>query len=157
MGGAVDRADEVAVLLDRGGCPAEVEEDVLAFGAFSSALLESSVAALETADWSLRDFRRGDALHLASKAAGEAMRVVGAKYDRRPPWTLRFAARPTVMRLGLPILSWILPFDLEAYLEEHFTKVGDQTREELADFIAYGEQCGVEVDGLRSLLAALPE
>lgn len=157
MGGAVDRAEEVAALLDDGGCPAEAAEDVLAFGAFTSALLESAVAALETADWSLRDFRRGDALSLASEAAGEALQVVGEKYEQPPPWSLRIAARPTAIWLGLPLLSWIMPFDLEAYLEEHFTKVGDQTREELTDFIEYGEESGLEVDGLRRLLKALPE
>lgn len=156
-GGAMERAEDVVSVLREGGCPAEVDEDVLTAGAYGAAVLEPAVAALETADWSLRDFRDGEALPLASRAASEALRVVADKYGESPPWTMRMATRPWVMRLGVPFLSWVMPFDLEAYLEEHFTKVGDQTREELADYIELGDEGGLEVDGLRELLRGLPE
>lgn len=157
FGGGSGRAGRVAELLDSGGCPADTHDQVLSYGAFTSAILETAVAGLEGADWSLRAFRRSDILETAARAGSEALQVVAAKYDRRPPWMVRIASRSLTMRVGLPVFSLVMPFDLEAYLEEHFTKVGDQTREEIVEFIETGERHGLEVGSLRSLLRALPE
>lgn len=157
FGGGAGRAGRVAELLDDGGCPAATHDEVLSYGAFTSAILETAVAGLEVTGWSLRAFRRSEMLETAAQAGSEALRVVAAKYDRKPPWMVRIASRPFFMRLGLPVFAFVLPFDLEAYLEEHFTKVGDQTREEIVDFIESGEMHGLEVGSLRSLLRALPD
>lgn len=157
FGVAMERAREVADLLSAGGCPAGVHDEILSYTAFSSAVLETAVAGIELAGWSLREFRRGKWSRIAADAGAEALEIVGRKYDKKPPLSLRLGTKPLTIKMGLPFATAATPFDLEAYLEEHFTKVGDQTREELAEFVAAGEQQGLAVESLSLLLDELGE
>lgn len=150
-GGDADRAREVADTLEQGGCPAGVRQDVRAFGMFNGALLETAVAGLELADWSLDAFRSSSAFDLANAAGGEAIAIVSDYYDAAPPFSIRLGSNSLVMRMGLPFANIVMPFDLQAYLEEHFTKVGDQTRHELETFVEIGRERGLSVDALREL------
>jgi len=150
-GGDRERALEVAASLDDGGCPSGIRDDVRAFGAFNSALMETAVAGLELADWSLADFRSGSVLDLALRAGREAIEIVSEYYDASPPMSVRLGSRAGFMRMGLPFASMVMPFDLEAYLEEHFTKVSDQTRQELETFVGEGRERGVPVEALEKL------
>jgi 2-dehydropantoate 2-reductase len=154
-GGSQTAAREVADLLEAGGCPAGVRDDLRSYALFSSALLETLVAGLELADWSLSDFRRGSELDLAMTAADEAIDVVAAKFQASPPMGLRLGTSSLSMRLGLPVASALIPFDFEAYLEAHFTKVSDQTRDELRAFIDNGRAHDIEVEALSALLERL--
>ena len=154
-GGGAGRAEAVAAGLKRGGCPSGVRDDVRAFAMFNSALLETAVAGLELADWSLDDFRGSSAFDLALAAGGEAIDIVSAHYETKPPLSIRIGSSASVMRMGLPFAEMVMPFDLEDYLERHFTKVGDQTRAELDEFIEEGRRYGVAVDALSELRGRL--
>ena len=50
----------------------------------------------------------------------------------------------------IDIASWAVPFDLETYVRVHFTKVADQTRLMLREYIALGSQAGLPVEALRA-------
>ncbi len=154
-GGSTSAAHDVADRLEAGGCPAGVRDDLQSYALFSSALLEATVAGLELADWSLKAFRGSAELDLAMEAAHEAIEIVAAKFDASPPLAVRIGARSLAMQLGLPIASAVLPFDLETYLREHFTKVGDQTRDELQAFIDNGREHDVPTENLETLLEQL--
>ena len=156
VGGPRERAKSVAESLERGGISSGYHHNVSAYAAFSGALLEAIVAGLEVADWSLSAFRSSDALELAADAASEAIAIVSAKFDQKPPLSLRAGTSCGLLRTALPFAETFSPFPLEAYLREHFTKVGDQTRDELRTFIDAGEGYELETDALRRLLDALP-
>ena len=50
----------------------------------------------------------------------------------------------------------MIPLPLEIYLREHFTKVGEQTREFVAGYIARGREAGLTTEALEQLTAVLP-
>ncbi len=59
-------------------------------------------------------------------------------------------ARPAgLARLGLGLLPWFVPFDVERYLAAHFAKVGAQTRLMLGEWAALGRAHGLPVDSIR--------
>ncbi|UJR82685.1 ketopantoate reductase family protein [Sandaracinus amylolyticus] len=123
------RAEQVARALRAGGCPARVVPDASLELAKSSAILLPIVAALEASGWSLRALRRGPGL--ARALAGS--RVLLALATRsRPPWIASLLRAPLLAPL-VALVPALAPFDLERYLEVHFSKVGTQTRALLAE------------------------
>ena len=63
------------------------------------------------------------------------------------------------MKAGLWLGRRVIPLDLETYLREHFTKVGDQTRLMVAQYIDGAKTSGLPVaalEGLRDAVPALP-
>lgn len=132
--GAPERVRPAVETLRRGGCPARVDADAQRFLSFSSGILMPHIVALEGAGWSLRALRRGPLLGVAARASRQILRIVAAQLDTRPP-----CYRPLVRRLPMQVGLWLaphaVPFDLEAYLRYHFTKVGDQTRWLLAGYL----------------------
>ena len=155
LGGEAERAGMVAEVLEAGGCPSGVREDLREYMLFSGALLETVVAGLEVAGWSLKGFRQHEIFEVALQAGREARDVVAARFDTTPPLSMKLAGGSLTMRLGLMLAPGVMPFDLEAYLERHFTKVSDQTREELEAFIESGRSEGLEVEALEQLRASL--
>ena len=69
-----------------------------------------------------------------------------------PPLGLSLV-RASTLRLATRTLPSLAPFDLEIYLRYHFTKVGDQTRALMRQFIADGERLGRPTGALRTLYA----
>jgi 2-dehydropantoate 2-reductase len=69
---------------------------------------------------------------------------------------LRLLVRPLVVRVVLRLAPLLFPFDLETYTRVHFTKVGDQMRLSLPQYIESGKKHGVGVAALEQLARMLP-
>jgi 2-dehydropantoate 2-reductase len=82
--------------------------------------------------------------------------VGAAEIGGKPPLLLRVLARPFFVRLALLFGPLLFPFDLETYTRVHFTKVGDQMRLSLPQYIESGRKHGVGVAGLEQLARMLP-
>ncbi|QDG52339.1 ketopantoate reductase [Persicimonas caeni] len=149
--GRPERAARVAHALARGGCRATVDPKTPQLAAFGAATMNPAIAGLEVAGWSLERFRKTPALEIATAAAKEALQVVGMYHFAKVPLSARTLRRPEILGPGLALAPPLMPFDLEVYLEYHFTKVGDQTRQILADYIALGEAQGNPTRALRVL------
>lgn len=145
-----DRARSVVHALRRGGMRARYT-DKAGDGELTAALTMPYVAALEGAGWSLPALSSD--VRLAAAAAREAADVVAALYGARAP--RRFLTSPSVTRPALRVLPRLVPFDLPAYLQSHFTKVGAQTRQMLDRWIAEGDARAMSVVHLRELRGAL--
>jgi len=148
------RADAVVAALRAGKQPAKRHRDAAQAAMFPSAIMMPYLVALEASGWSTRALLQGPLAHLAARAAREAMGVVGAAHSTRVPLLSRLAARKTILRTGLWFARKIIPLPLDIYLEQHFTKVGDQTREMMARYIALGADADQPVDALRELIAS---
>ncbi len=153
-GGPGERTAAVVALLRKGRLPAKQDRDVARAAAFPTALLMTYLVALENAGWSFRTLARGH-IQLGARGAREAIGVVGHG-EGRPPLGLRLAARPGILRMALWFGARAMPLPLEIYLKEHFTKVGDQTREFMLRYIARGKAAGLSVAALEQLMATLP-
>lgn len=153
--GGDGRLDAVIEALTRGGLPARRVADAGAMGALASPLLNLHMAALERAGWRLDGVRADRALlRLATRATREALDAVSAARGRSAPWW-----RGLPFHVVVPALARLaprtLPFDVEAYLRIHFTKVGDQTREQIARWVALAEEAGLPSGALRALAGEL--
>ncbi|MGW1739084.1 ketopantoate reductase family protein [Nocardia sp. NPDC001965] len=141
--GDPDRAGAVVDALRAGGLRARRSARA-GTGERVAALMVPGIAALEAADWSLPALLAD--MGPAVEAGAEASAVVAAQ-----PRAHRVRVPKWVARGALRMLRVLLPFDLDRYLEAHFTKVADQTRLMLDGWIAEGETRGLPVNRLREL------
>ncbi|MCE9578799.1 MAG: ketopantoate reductase [Deltaproteobacteria bacterium] len=148
------RVAAVVALFRRGKLPAKRDRDVPRAVAFPSAVMMAYLVALENAGWSFRRLVR-ETIQQGAQGAREALAVIGHR-EGRVPLGIRLVARPRILRMGLWFARRAIPLPLETYLAYHFTKVGDQTREFVAGYIARGREAGLPVDALVRLTAALP-
>lgn len=141
-------AGRVVDALTAGGCPAVRKTEVARQAAWPSASLNLHVAALESVGWSWDAARQGDTLALASRAAQQAMAVAGAQLGQSVPLGWRLGVRPSMARVLMALAPRVIPLDIETYLGVHFTKVGEQTRQNLGRYIDRGKDLGLEVGAL---------
>lgn len=143
-------AETIVKLLRAGGCPAEVKENARAFGAHSSATLMPVIVALEGAGWKIAGLRRDRWGELAAKGGDEARAVTEARLGVSPPTPMTFIGT-SALKLASFAAPRLAPFDLEIYLQYHFSKVRDQTRLLTDRFIDDGARLGVPTPALREL------
>jgi hypothetical protein len=156
LSGPKGRVDAVVAALRAGGMPARVHPDVPSMVGFPSAIMMPYLLALEAGGWKFD--RLGERAGEAGSAARQAIAVVARKHGRRPP-LIGLAARPWIVRAGLWLGRAVIPLDLETYLREHFTKVGDQTRLMVAQYIDAAKDSGLPagaLEGLRDAVGTLP-
>ena len=144
-------AEAVVEALRAGELPAKRVDNVPAQVAFPSAILSGFIGGLEAAQWSFDTMRAAGLAKLGAHAAAEALRVTGHELGKRPPLAMRLAARPLAFRSILRIAPQVVPVDLQAYLQAHFTKVAAQMHDHLRDYVARGRAAGITVDALEQL------
>jgi 2-dehydropantoate 2-reductase len=136
--------------LARGGFRARASSDLPVQSAVRSAASVPVVAALELADWSLSRLRSSAALGLGLRAAREAQVVAAGEFGRRLSPLTRLL-HPLPVGFALTLAARLAPFDLEAFLRFHFTKVGPQTRLMLGTWCARGPAAGISTPALDEL------
>jgi 2-dehydropantoate 2-reductase len=145
------RSASVVAALRAGGLPARRHRDVVPGSAYPTAMLMPLLAVLEQAGWKFGLVRERERLALAARAGEEALQVMARHQGQRPPFLLRLVNHPLAVRLVMAVAPRIMPFDLEAYLQVHFTKVGDQTRDFLRTYLALGRGAGLPTDALAQI------
>jgi 2-dehydropantoate 2-reductase len=149
--GPAERVDAVVSALRQGGMPAAKKrglEDELVF--FTAALLVT-VRSLEQKGWSLAALAAAPSA--STKATAQALAVVERRLSQKRPLGPSLVASSWLVSLGARMAPWVVPFDLEAYLRVHFTKVAPQTRLLLGDLVREGGTLGLQVEALAALLA----
>jgi 2-dehydropantoate 2-reductase len=149
--GPPERLAHVVRGLRAGGYPARRHRDAARAAAIPSAVLVAFVDALEAAGWSFERFLTRESLARFRDAAREAVRIGAWRVGMSASAVLPLL-RPALFRLLLPLASRAAPFDLEAYLRIHFTKVGAQTRLMLRTYVELGKKAGLPVQNLQALL-----
>ena len=145
------RARQVYAILKRGGMPIGLRKSVGLATAVGSALVGALVLAIEAAGWNFARFRSDEALlQLAQRSAFEYASVAAKHHGVVVPVAARLF-RPGILRVITRVAPMVMPFDLEVYLREHFTKVGAQMHEGLAEAIATGWRQGQKVTALEDL------
>jgi 2-dehydropantoate 2-reductase len=135
-----ERSRPLVETFRRGGLPIARNDAIASVSAFGGAVLEAHIAALELEGWSFAAARAGRWMTVASRASRQLAEVAARIVGRRPPAALALVS-PTASAFLAPVARAWMPFDVEAYLRAHFTKVGPQT-------LAYFERAMREADGL---------
>ncbi|HEX5746131.1 MAG TPA: 2-dehydropantoate 2-reductase N-terminal domain-containing protein [Archangium sp.] len=149
--GPPERLQQVVRTLRAGGYPARASQDVARDVAIPSAVLTVFVNGLEAAGWSFERFLQHDSLERVHRAAREAVQVAAAHTKGSASAVLPLL-RPALFKLLLPVASHLMPFDLEAYLRVHFTKVGEQMRLMMKTYVDLGRSAGLPVENLQAAL-----
>jgi ketopantoate reductase len=150
-----ERVQPIVETLRRGGLPARRHPDVVSALAFGGALLDLHMVALECAGFDFASLR-GDRELVADmhRAMREALLVTSALRGRRAPLGLRLV-RPWLTRLALRLLPRLVPFDVELYLQRHYTKVADQTIAGLRHYLSLAARASLPHHALERMLARL--
>lgn len=150
-------SEEIVELLNRGGLPAKLSEDARHMMVTSTAVLTPHIAALEAANWSFKKLRSSDLLQLANRGTQEALRACEA-LDGVDTSIPRRILRPALVRVALRGGSMVFPFNLEAYLAAHYTKVRSQSLQLLSEYIelAHSNNEGRALEELRGRIRSLP-
>lgn len=145
---------EVVATLKSGGQPTKASHGFRDGLAFSIAQSSPLLAALELSGWKFADLRRGKWLSVGIAAAQQATAISAGKLGRAAPLGGK-AINALTLPLGLGLSRYVIPLDIETYLQYHFTKVGDQTRLYLGEFVNWGKAAQLPVDAIEQLLAGL--
>lgn len=128
-----------AKLLRAGGVPSQTRGDLVWWEARLECTTLCMVAALEQCDWSISELRRSGMLKRVSAAAKEAALGCAMELGVKPGLYRYIPIKGLLSMVGW-IAPKLSPFPLQTYLQYHFTKVGDQTRDILDNWIMQCER-----------------
>ena len=154
--GERERAAPVVACLRAGGQPAKVSPGTIGKNAAGLAMFMPLIAALELAGWSFASMGSGEHLRRACGGAREALDLAARRMEISPP-IIRHLMRPFAVRLVLWFAPKFVPFDLERFLEIHFTKVDRQTRLFLGEWVAQAAGSGAAIPHLQALADGLAQ
>ena len=141
--------------LKSGGMSTRQVDNLARLSAFGSGVLMPLVASLESVDWSMDTFKRSnDHRELFDNACDEISTVIEDHLGAKPPLPIRFIGKTTI-KGALMMAPIAAPFDLETYLQVHFTKVGEQTRQFLETYIELRGERDWDSPALRQLLESI--
>ena len=143
------RALEMRDALRAGGVPVTLVPDASVELTLSSAVLMPNIACLELVGYDFARFRREQA-ELAAEATADSLRVACALTGATPPLFAPLL-NPFVLRLGSQLAARFAPFDIEAFLRFHFTKVRAQTELLLETSVNEADARGLAVPALSRL------
>ncbi len=146
-------ASELMQTLRNGGFKARHREDLNFYSSSLSSISIPLTAALELSDWRISKLIDRNCLRLGLNASREANLAIALALDRKqqfPP-----LLKEWVVRIVLRVVPFVSPFDLEGYLKFHFSKVGDQTRLMLEQYIAHAKDHDLAHSANSRLLEAL--
>lgn len=149
--GPEQRTRQVVEALRKGKLPSKRDSDVPAKVRFPSAWFMTMLTALEASGWSFRELAHGGQLARMHAAAIETFAIIGKAHDAKPPLGVRMLVRPFWVRRVMTLARWFMPLPVETYFRVHFTKVRDQTRMYMRDYIAQGDKLGLPTKALVEL------
>lgn len=155
ISGPADRVAPLVGLWARGGLKWKVVKDVGQTSAMPAVTLNCYLAALELEGWSFKQLKRSPRLKAATEAMGEACRGVGEEVGLEVPAGLKAVHTSFIFKLAMGLGPCVVPFPLETYLAYHFTKVGDQTRDNLKTYAKISASHGVATPALTALIGEL--
>ena len=156
--GEASTCRDVVGLLRKGGLRAVVKKPgYQSTQASVTAVMTAFTAGLELADWSLKSYRKSHWVNIAAGAAREAVLGQLSSAGTIKKALVRIAASSTAFSLVSVVLPLMFPFELEEYLEFHYTKTRVQTLHLLELFESDGIEKGMPVGDIRALRDAMGE
>ncbi len=151
--GPGEKIAPLAKIFCLGGMRARASSSMKTDNIVPSLFLQMIVAGLEAHHWSFNEFFQGS-VQLTSDALQEAL-PIAAEISKIPnPMKnsiVRCVSKPWMLKLILKQARWLVPFDFEAYMKAHFTKVGGQMHASLDLLLSEGKKSGLPTAALEAL------
>jgi len=146
---------EFLPVLRRGGMPVAAIDSVQRDVAFTGAILDKTIYALEASGWTFSGLIADRELFsLAVAAMHESWTLATAVHGVKRPFALGLIW-PMHLRMILRLAPWIMPFDLERFFHFHYQKVGEQQLLHLRTQVEMCAENGVDNPAMRELLDRL--
>lgn len=155
LAGTQEACRDVAQLLKEAGFGVSVGKPDSHAQAAVTAVMTTFVAGLELCRWSLAAYRKSAWL---KRAAGACQEAVLGQLPKVNGLTRVLLSRPGLTAgffLAALLMPRLFPFDVEKYLQFHYTKTREQTGLLLDVFLKDATSCGVPVTNLQSLRMGL--
>jgi hypothetical protein len=145
-------AAEAAKLFDAGGLPSAVVDGTPTSGSLlPEALLRAVVAGLERSEWSYDRLVNSENIHLVTGGMREMTAIaakIGKVADPCQKWWGKVGSSAFGVKTAMRLARKFLPFDFEAFMRVHFSKVDGQMHLTLDEQIAYGKKNGLSTTNL---------
>ncbi len=149
--GAPDAALKPVELLQKGGISAAYRKDARGQLFLASSLMIPCIIGLETEGWSIDQFRKSESMEAALLASKEIAAVVEQHFGVRRGWVRKQITRKGIFKFLAGLAPTLSPLPLETYVKYHFSKVHDQTEQNIANFLGLGSHLGHEMPATRYL------
>lgn len=151
--GKPDEVKKVIAPLIKAGFPATAKSilENPSMVAFGSTFLGVFIRNLEMQNWKLSAFNNSEASDLMTKSMKEAFAVVSKRHGLSLPAYSHLLSK-TFYKSSIAFAKFMMPFDLETYLEFHFTKVGPQMRMNLENLQRDARSLGMPTPHLDRLI-----
>lgn len=148
--GKAARLDPLLKVFRQGGFPCVKADEKTIASPLPSTVLLIFVAGLEAAGWKFNYFFSPRYFYLFKNALLESLNIIGVN-NRFARFVTSSIVQSWILRV-VDIFSRVLvPFDLELYLQVHFTKVQKQGRMALDDLLTDGIRTGANISALEAL------
>lgn len=149
--GPKERCKAVAQTFKKSGMKATVNQKLPQQAPYPTAALMQFLSGLEASEWKFDPYIKNARLrHTTSKAIQQAFSAVSHEYGSKAPfWGKVFT--PFTLQLILKHGAKVFPFDLETYLQVHFTKVNDQTCLYMNTYVELADKHNLKAEALKSL------
>jgi ketopantoate reductase len=151
--GDVAKVNNLLSIFSKSGFPATFKKigenpTQIAFGAN---FLNIFVFVLENQKWKLDEFKTKKRADILTKAIDESFEIIASKLGLpKPKWT-KILNRFTYSFL-INLAKFLMPFDLEKYLEVHFTKVSPQMKRNVDELVKIANEKNIHYPTIRGLL-----
>lgn len=148
------KAERVAQIFNNGGLASKVLPENDTSLILPEAFLRCLVAGLEKSEWSFTQLLNGPNLPLVVGGIREMTSISAKLAEVKDPGESFLGKCLTSsfgIRSALRIASIVVPFDFEAFLRVHFTKVNEQMQLAIKDLIESASRLGIPATNLKLL------
>lgn len=151
--GEIMRRTAVIQTFIAAGIGAKSIQDMRDVSLFSNAFFMVFLTALEASDWKFKKLRDNTSMiEQMLQANQEAFEAISATYQVAVPFWSKWV-HVWMVKSALRVAPHAVPFDLEAFMQVHFTKVKAQTKLLVNTFIRYADDKGLSSRDLTQLNA----
>ncbi len=151
--GTDKRKNEVIEVFKSGKIRANSTKSVQLQALFPSAFLGTFLTALEASDWNFNALKSNrHLLKLLQQSINEVYLGLESKYKTERPFLTRFINTPWMVKMLLKLAPRVMPMDIESYFEYHFTKVNDQTKMFMNEYLMIAKSSGNTYKALEELI-----
>jgi ketopantoate reductase len=136
-GGSPETLQALLEVFKKGNFAVGKVDDARKLNIEAAPILNLILVALERSNWKFSELKHSKWLPMVCRAMPEAIRIQAKKSGVKAP-NLGWLLGPVFVKTLMKIAQFMMPFDIEAYLEVHFIKVQDQRYEYVRDLMDYG-------------------
>lgn len=149
--GESTRLKDVIATFKSAGMAATSNPDLREEAPYPTALLMTFLTALEANDWNFDQLKANKKIQQQMiTAQRQAFNTIAKDNNKRPPIWNNWL-KPWMVRVAIRFAPKALPMDIETYFQFHFTKVKDQTKLFMQNYIESATKNGLPVSELATL------